>query len=99
LLTLPILDRHIAIALWSDPPALIIDLTCVDFLSCAGMQLLLDTHDLILAGNRLAVITTPYQLRIFRIVGVAEAITTYYSLDDALTARGPTGTQQPPSGR
>ncbi|MCV7228381.1 STAS domain-containing protein [Mycolicibacterium komossense] len=85
-LTLPVLDRHIAKALWSDPPPiLMIDLTCVDFLSSAGMQILLEAHDLTPAGTRLAIIATPRLARIFDALSITDIIEVYPTILDALT--------------
>ncbi len=87
ILTAPLLDRHIAATLWSDPPgALIIDLTSVSLLSAAGMQTLLDTHRLTSPTTGLAVITTAHQTRLLGTVGIADTIPTYPCITGALLA-------------
>jgi anti-sigma B factor antagonist len=85
LLTLPILDRQIARALWSVPPTLVIDLTRVEFMSGAGMQLLLDTYDVAPPESRVAVVATAYITRLFALVGITDTLELYPTVDDALS--------------
>ncbi|GAA4535001.1 STAS domain-containing protein [Mycobacterium paraffinicum] len=91
IITAPSLATHIDIALADTPAVLVIDLTEVDFLSSAGITVLVEVHRL--TEN------SPTSLRVaadgsatsrpLRIVGLDEFIDLYPTVDEALAAAPP----------
>ncbi|OBH74816.1 anti-anti-sigma factor [Mycobacterium scrofulaceum] len=93
IITAPSLATHIDVALAGTPAVLVIDLTEVDFLSSAGITVLVEVHRL--TEN------SPTSLRVaadgsatsrpLRIVGLDEFIDLYPTVDEALAGapRGP----------
>lgn len=88
-MTAPSLATHVDIALMNAPAVLIVDLTDVDFMSSAGISLLVEAHNL--------TVKTPTALRVvadghatsrpMHIVGVEQIIDLYPTLADALHGR------------
>jgi anti-sigma B factor antagonist len=87
MLTAPQLDEAIGSAAKSSPPAVIVDLTAVEFLASAGMGVLVAAHDDLSPAVRFAVVADgPATSRPLKLVGIAEVVDLYATLDEALTA-------------
>lgn len=85
MLTAPQLQELITTVIERKPAGLIIDLTDVDFLASAGMQVLMVTRNLVAGTIRLAVVADgPATSRPLKITGVADYIDLFSSLDVAL---------------
>lgn len=86
MLTAPQLRAAVEAALSKEPAGLIIDLTKVDFLGSAGMQVLMETHNQAdAAQTRFAVVADgPATSRPLKITGIADLIDLYSSLEVAL---------------
>jgi anti-sigma B factor antagonist len=86
MLTAPQLQDVITGAAQSKPASLIIDMTEVDFLGSAGMEVLMATRKRLDEGTRFAVVADgPATSRPLKITGVADYIELFSSLDVALT--------------
>ncbi|AFM15889.1 anti-anti-sigma factor [Mycolicibacterium chubuense NBB4] len=88
-LTAPTLATHLDIGLTGGPSVLIVDLTEVDFLSSAGISVLVETHRLTeRADISLRVVAdSPATSRPIRLMNVDEIIDLYPSMDEALRGR------------
>jgi anti-sigma B factor antagonist len=87
LLTTPQLDHAIRSAMRTEPTALIVDLTRVDFLASIGMNLLVATRDEIAPTTRFGVVADgPATSRPMKLIGVDTMIAVYQTLGDALDA-------------
>ena len=87
LLTTPQLDHAIRSAMRTEPTALIIDLTRVDFLASIGMNLLVATRDEIAPTARFGVVADgPATSRPMKLIGIDTMIALYQTLGDALDA-------------
>jgi anti-sigma B factor antagonist len=87
LATAPALEAAIAAVLAEDPPALVIDLSAVEFLASAGLRILVTTQDKLAESARFAVVANgPATSRPIQLTGLDEAISLYPTLDDALGA-------------
>jgi anti-sigma B factor antagonist len=85
MLTAPRLAQAIRSALDEKPVALIIDLTVVDFLASAGMQVIVAAHEDAGSDVRLVVAANgPATSRPLRITGIADFIDVFDTRDDAL---------------
>lgn len=85
MLTAPDLRADIQAALTRQPTGLIVDLTDVEFLASAGMQVLISTHNLITPGVRFAVVADgPATSRPLKITGLTDIIALFPNLDDAV---------------
>jgi anti-anti-sigma factor len=85
--TAPQLEEALNAALTPAPAVLIADLTETEFLSSAGMSVLMSVHDRLGDSGRFAVVADgPGTSRPLKLVGIAEVIAVYPSLDEALTA-------------
>ncbi|MGV0849816.1 STAS domain-containing protein [Mycolicibacterium phlei] len=86
MLTAPQLRDAIAAALTKEPTGLVVDLSAVDFLGSAGMQVLMETHNQTTgAGVKYAVVADgPATSRPLKITGIADLIGLHSSLDVAL---------------
>ena len=85
MLTAPQLREAIDAALGQQPEGLIVDLSAVDFLGSAGMQVLMEAHNQTGDSVRFAVVADgPATSRPLKITGIADLITLYASLDAAL---------------
>ncbi|CAA0132129.1 Anti-sigma-F factor antagonist RsfB [Mycolicibacterium vanbaalenii] len=86
MLTAPQLQEVVTAALERQPAGLIIDMTRVDFLGSAGMQVLLVTRDRLGSSTRFGVVADgPATSRPLKITGIADLVELFSSLDVALT--------------
>lgn len=86
MLTAPQFQEAIAAALAHTPGRMIVDLTQVDFLGSAGMQVLMNTRNRLGPETRFAVVADgPATSRPLIITGVADVIELFTSLDVALS--------------
>ena len=87
MLTSPQLETAINTALDEKPSGVVIDFTEVEFLSSAGMGVLVAAHDK--AGSEVAISVVadgPATSRPLKLVGIADIVKLYPSLDEALAA-------------
>ena len=86
MLTAPQLRDAVQSALSKTPAGLIVDLTQVDFLGSAGMQVLMEAHNQTSGTpTRFAVVAEGSATsRPLKITGIADLIDLFSSLDDAL---------------
>lgn len=86
MLTAPQLREAVQAALGKNPVGLIVDLTSVEFLGSAGMQVLMETHNQTDGtGTRFAVVADGSATsRPLKITGIADLIDLFSSLDVAL---------------
>ena len=87
MLTSPQLETAINGALEQGPAGVVIDFTDVEFLASAGMGVLVAAHDK--AGSDVAfsvVADGPATSRPLKLVGIADIVNLYPSLDDAIAA-------------
>ena len=90
LATAPTLEAAIADLLTDDLPALVIDLSPVQFLASAGLQILVATHEKVSKAASFAVVANgPATSRPIQLTGLDEVFPLYPTLDDALIAVGP----------
>lgn len=88
MLTSPQLETAIDAALEQKPAGVVIDFTDVEFLASAGMGVLVAAHDK--AGSDVAISVVadgPATSRPLKLVGIAEIVSLYPNLDEALSAR------------
>ena len=86
MLTAPQLQEAITTALSGSPARLIVDMTQVDFLGSAGMQVLMATRNRLDHAVRFGVVADgPSTSRPLKITGIADYIEVFASLDVALT--------------
>ena len=87
MLTAPKLEEAINSAAKSSPSAVIVDLSAVEFLASAGMGVLVAAREQLGDAARFAVVADgPATSRPLRLVGIAEVVDLYATLDDALAA-------------
>jgi anti-sigma B factor antagonist len=87
MLTAPQLEDALRTAVANKPEALVVDLTAVDFLASAGMGVLVAAHDAKGEGTRFCVVADgPATSRPLKLVGIADIIPLYATLDEALAA-------------
>ena len=87
MLTSPELEAHLNAALDTESLAVIVDLTDVDFLSSAGMSVLVVARNRADDGPRFAVVAdSPATSRPIRLVGLAERIGLFATLEEARAA-------------
>lgn len=85
MLTAPYLEQRINDALDQDPPALIIDLTLVDFISSRGLWVLLDGYKQCSPTTGFAVVADgPATLRPMKLMGLTDVFCVRTSLKDVL---------------
>ncbi|KUH93675.1 MULTISPECIES: STAS domain-containing protein [Mycobacterium] len=86
MLTAPQLRDAVQAALGKDPVGLIVDLTSVEFLGSAGMQVLMETHNQTDGtATKFAVVADGSATsRPLKITGIADLIDLFSSLDAAL---------------
>jgi anti-sigma B factor antagonist len=83
----PVLDRAVAGVLADDPAALVIDLTKVQFLDPAGLQILVAAREKVGESARFAVAAHgPITSRIIELVDLDEFLSLHETLEDALAA-------------
>lgn len=89
MLTAPQLQTAIAVAAEGAPPALVVDLTDVEFLASAGMSVLVAAQADLVPAVRFAVVADgPSTSRPLKLVGIADLIDMFATLDEALAAVG-----------
>lgn len=89
-LTAPQLQEAIVAAASSSPPAIVVDLTEVNFLASAGMGVLIAAHAELKPAVRLVIVADgPATSRPLKLVGVADVIDMFVTRDDALAAIAP----------
>ncbi|MGV1006504.1 MAG: STAS domain-containing protein [Candidatus Nanopelagicales bacterium] len=89
MLTSPQLEAGIATALEKNPSAIIVDLNDVDFLASAGMSVLVAARDHAAPAVKFAVVANgPATSRPLKMVGLADLIGLYPTLDEASAALG-----------
>ena len=87
MLTAPQLEDALRSAVGNKPEGLVVDLTGVDFLASAGMGVLVAAHDSADAGTRFCVVADgPSTSRPLKLVGIADIVPLYATLDEALEA-------------
>lgn len=85
MLTAPLLQEVISTALDRRPSGLVVDLTAVDFLGSAGMQVLMTTRKQLEGTVRFAVVADgPATSRPLKITGIADFVDLFSTLDVAL---------------
>lgn len=86
-LTTPELEAGIAAAVHQFPAGLIVDLSAVDFLGSSGMGALVTAHAYLAPDVRLALVADgPATSRPLTLVGIADVIDTFTTLDEAVSA-------------
>ena len=88
MLTSPQLETSINAALDQRPAGVVIDFTDVEFLASAGMGVLVAAHDK--AGSEVAISVVadgPATSRPLKLVGIADIVALFPTLDEALAAR------------
>jgi len=89
MLTAPQLEVSIATSLEKDPTAIIVDMTDVEFLASAGMGVLVAAHDQASPDTKFGVVASgPATSRPLKLVGLAEIVGLYSTLDEARAALG-----------
>lgn len=87
MLTAPQLEEALRTAVGNSPEGLVVDLSAVDFLASAGMGVLVAAHDSAAEGTRFCVVADgPATSRPLKLVGIADIVPLYATLDDALAA-------------
>ncbi|MDG4666754.1 STAS domain-containing protein [Mycobacterium sp. 236(2023)] len=87
MLTSPQLETAIDTALEQKPGAVVIDFTEVEFLASAGMGVLVAAHDKAGSTVEISVVADgPATSRPLKLVGIADIVKLYPSLDEALAA-------------
>lgn len=88
-LTSPKLEAGVAAALQKHPNAVVVDLTEVDFLASAGMGVLVSARRRIAGRIGFAVVASGSATsRPLKLVGLADALGLYPSVDEACAALG-----------
>ena len=83
--TAPQFDDALRAAVANKPEGLVVDLTAVEFLASAGMGVLVAAHDDADDGTRFSVVADgPATSRPLKLVGIADIVPLYATLDDAL---------------
>ena len=87
MITAPKLEAAIGSAATSEPSAIVVDFTAVEFLASAGMGVLVATHgDLAPAVKLVVGADGPATSRPLKLVGSADVVDLYGTLDEALAA-------------
>ena len=87
MLTAPDLEDALRKAVANKPAGLVVDLTGVEFLASAGMGVLVAAHDATDEGTRFCVVADgPATSRPLKLVGIADIVPLYTTLDEALAA-------------
>ncbi|WP_245905785.1 STAS domain-containing protein [Mycolicibacterium palauense] len=86
MLTAPTLEEAITTALGKSPATLVVDLSDVEFLASAGMGVLVAANDQATPNIGFAVVADgPVTSRPLKLVGIADIVTLYPTLDEALS--------------
>jgi anti-sigma B factor antagonist len=89
MLTAPSLQDAISAAVDKKPAALVVNLSEVEFLASAGMGVLVAGHDLAVPEIKFAVVADgPVTSRPLKLVGIADIVSLYPTLDVALSELG-----------
>lgn len=80
------LERAVAGVVAEDPAAFVIDLSGVQYLSAAGLQILAATREKIGETVHFAVVAQALPSRVIRLTNLDEFLSLHESLEDALTA-------------
>jgi anti-sigma B factor antagonist len=87
MLSAPALEGGIRTAIGKDPGALVVDFSTVEFLASAGMGVLVAIHDEIAPNVEFCVVADgPATSRPLKLVGIADIIRVYPTLDEALSS-------------
>lgn len=87
MLTAPQLEQAIGTALAKKPSGLVVDLTEVEFLASAGMGVIVAAHDQKDDATTFCIVAEgPATSRPLKLVGIADIVPMYASLDEALSA-------------
>lgn len=87
MITAPKLEAAIAAAAKASPSAVVVDFTAVEFLASAGMGVLVAAHgDLAPAVKLVVVADGPATSRPLKLVGIADVVDLFATLEDALAA-------------
>jgi anti-anti-sigma factor len=87
MLTAPQLEQAIRAGLAKEPAGLVVDFSAVEFLASAGMGILVAIHDEISSGVTFCVVAEgPATSRPLKLLGIADIIPLYASVDEALAA-------------
>ncbi|OMC27985.1 anti-anti-sigma factor [Mycobacterium sp. GA-1841] len=87
MLTAPKLEEAIGAAAKSSPSAVVVDLSAVEFLASAGMGVLVAAREELGDAVRFAVVADgPATSRPLKLVGIADVVDLFATLDEALTA-------------
>ena len=86
MLTAPRLEEAIRSATKSSPSALVVDLSRVEFLASAGMGVLVASKNALSPTVRFAVVADgPATSRPLKLIGIADVVELFATLDEALT--------------
>ncbi|MGV0744238.1 STAS domain-containing protein [Mycolicibacterium sp. XJ870] len=87
MLTAPQLEAALGATAKSSPSAVVVDLTDVEFLASAGMGVLVAAQDELSPAVRFAVVADgPATSRPLKLVGIADVVGLFATLDEALSA-------------
>jgi anti-sigma B factor antagonist len=89
MLTAPQLEEGIRAAVAKKPAGVVVDFTEVEFLASAGMGVLVAAHDEAGSDVTISVVADgPATSRPLKLVGIADIIALYPTLDEAIAAQG-----------
>jgi anti-sigma B factor antagonist len=89
MLTAPQLEDALRSAVGKNPARLIVDFSGVEFLASAGMGILVAVHDEVSPGVALSVVAEgPATSRPLKLLGIADIIPLYATVDEAVAATG-----------
>lgn len=81
-----LLQKAIDELIATEPSALVVDLSAVDFLASVGLQILVGTHERVSPSGQFAVVADgPATSRPIQLTRLNEVIALYPTLDEALT--------------
>jgi anti-anti-sigma factor len=87
MLTAPRLEDAIRAAVAKDPSSLVVDFTAVEFLASAGMGILVAVHDELTPKVNFCVVAEgPATSRPLKLLGIADIIPLYSTVDEAVAA-------------
>jgi anti-anti-sigma factor len=87
MLTAPELEQAVRAALDKEPAGLVIDFTDVEFLASAGMGVIVAVHEEIRSDRRFCIVADgPATSRPLKLVGIADIVKLYATLDEAMSA-------------
>lgn len=87
MLTAPELEQAVRAALDKKPTGLVIDFTDVDFLASAGMGVIVAVHEEVGSDMRFCIVADgPATSRPLQLVGIADLVKLYATIDEALSA-------------